>query len=140
VSDYEGGRSEDDFVAYINKKVGTQRAAGGLLHNAVGRNAQLDEIAVKFTKATDPKERRLLSEEGATLAANLMDSDNNARHYGRIFEKALDSPEFAANESARLAKLIKSGTVSSKQLDDLVVRQNILTAFYTVPPAAKEEL
>ncbi|GJJ75886.1 protein disulfide-isomerase A6 [Entomortierella parvispora] len=140
VSEYEGGRQEDDFLNFINNKVGTQRAAGGLLRSEVGRNVKLDEIAVKFTKATDPEERRILSEQGANLAAHLMDSDKNARHYGRIFQKALDTPDFALNESARLSKLIKSGTVSSNQLDDLVIRQNILTSFHATPAAAKEEL
>lgn len=140
VTEYEGGRAEEDFVTYINHKVGTQRAVGGQLKDEVGRIEKLDMIAAKFIKATDPRERQVLSEEGATLSANLIDYDYNARHYGRVFEKGLGTPDFAATESARLAKLISSGTVSSKELDDLVIRQNILTAFSVTPPTAKEEL
>jgi protein disulfide-isomerase A6 len=33
--DYEGGRTEDDFVAYLNEKCGTHRAVGGGLNDQV---------------------------------------------------------------------------------------------------------
>jgi protein disulfide-isomerase A6 len=32
---YEGGRSEADFVSFLNKKCGTQRAVGGGLNDEV---------------------------------------------------------------------------------------------------------
>ncbi|KAG0053951.1 hypothetical protein BGZ83_000095, partial [Gryganskiella cystojenkinii] len=86
----------------------------------------------------------VISEQGATLAATLKDSDPNARHYGMIFLRANATPQYVANESARLAKLVSSGSVSAKKLDELVVRQNILLAFNAadggVAAASKEEL
>jgi len=33
---YEGGRSEDAFVAFLNEKCGTHRAVGGGLNDQVG--------------------------------------------------------------------------------------------------------
>jgi hypothetical protein len=35
--DYEGGRSEADFVNFLNEKCGTQRAVGGGLTDKVRR-------------------------------------------------------------------------------------------------------
>jgi protein disulfide-isomerase A6 len=34
--DYTGGRSEADFVAFLNEKCGTHRAVGGGLNDEVG--------------------------------------------------------------------------------------------------------
>lgn len=35
ILDYEGGRTEADFVAYLNEKCGTNRAVGGGLNDIV---------------------------------------------------------------------------------------------------------
>ena len=49
--EYDGARTEDAFVAYLNEKCGTHRAAGGLLNEKAGRLAELDAIALKATAA-----------------------------------------------------------------------------------------
>ncbi|KAG0332592.1 hypothetical protein BG000_009893 [Podila horticola] len=117
VSDYEGGRSEQDFVEFINKKVGTARAVGGMLNAEAGRIAELDIIAAKFTTG----DKKALSEEGVKLA--------DAKYYSRFFQKAATVPNYVANESARIAKIIKSRSVSKARLDEFSIRHNILAAF-----------
>lgn len=39
--DYEGGRTEADFVAFLNEKCGTQRAVGGGLSDEVSNQIWL---------------------------------------------------------------------------------------------------
>lgn len=129
VSDYQGGRSETDFVHYVNKMAGTKRVAGGRLGPKVGRIPQLDELATKFAKASTPEEKNLASSEGLALAATLQGSDMNAHVYARIFEKAAGAPDFLQTESQRLQKLIESGSVSAAKVDDLSIHHNILLAF-----------
>lgn len=102
VSNYEGSRSQVDFVTFVNKLAGTNRLPGGRLGPKVGRIPQLDEIAVKFAKANTAQEKKQVSTEGIALAAALKDLDANAQVYARIFEKAAETPEFLETESRRL--------------------------------------
>ncbi|KAI8604832.1 thioredoxin-like protein [Dissophora ornata] len=146
VHDYEGGRNENDFVLFINKRAGTKRIAGGRLSLDAGRIKQLDDIAERFLQADSPEEKKELSKEGIKLAESLKSSDENAQQYERLFEKVLESPEFVQTESARLKQLIKSSTASETNIDDLSIHQNILSAFSSgdagenAPAAPKEEL
>ncbi|KAG0031740.1 hypothetical protein BGZ81_000681 [Podila clonocystis] len=125
VSDYEGGRSEQDFVEFINKKVGTSRAVGGLLNAEAGRIAELDIIAAKFATG----DKKALSEEGVKLAESLSKTHESAKYYSRFFQKAVTVPNYVANESARIAKIIKSQSVNKARLDEFSIRHNILAAF-----------
>ncbi|KAF9558483.1 hypothetical protein BGW38_009124, partial [Lunasporangiospora selenospora] len=58
VSDYEGGRTEQDFVDFINEKTGTQRLVGGSLSTKAGRIEALDELAQKFVQASSETEKK----------------------------------------------------------------------------------
>ncbi|KAF9387038.1 hypothetical protein CPB97_003035 [Podila verticillata] len=124
VENYEGGRSERDFVDFINKKVGTARDVGGLLNAEAGRIAELDIIAAKFATG----DKKALSEEGVKLAESLSKTHESAKYYSRFFQKAV-VPNYVANESARIAKIIKSRSVNRARLDEFSIRANILAAF-----------
>jgi len=50
---YEQGRSEKDFVDYLNEKAGTHRLVGGGLSDSAGRIVVLDELARKMTAAVE---------------------------------------------------------------------------------------
>ncbi|KAG0006920.1 hypothetical protein BGZ65_001760 [Modicella reniformis] len=145
VEDYNSGRSEQDFIDFINKKTGTQRVAGGLLNTEAGRIPELDELAQKFSKATSQDEKKSLSDEGIELATTLTNS-TNAKYYKRFFEKSLATPEYPATEAARLAKIIKNKSVNRARLDEFSIRHNIISVFaeaFASPNAAapgKDEL
>ncbi|KAF9336498.1 hypothetical protein BG006_008417 [Podila minutissima] len=129
VVEYEGGRSEQDFVHYINGRVGTRRTVGGRLSADTGRIEKLDLLAKKFAQASAAADKKAVSEEAIVLAAELQDMHASAKQYARVFEKAAVAPEFVETEAARLAKIADSGTLSAAKADDFAVRQNILAAF-----------
>ena len=52
---YEQGRSEKDFVDYLNEKAGTHRLVGGGLSDNAGRIVDLDEFARKVSAAGEEK-------------------------------------------------------------------------------------
>ncbi|KAG0327329.1 hypothetical protein BG004_002787 [Podila humilis] len=129
VHDYDSGRTEQDFVEYINKKAGTARQVGGTLHAMAGRIPELDTIAGQFAKATSAEDKKEISEEGVALAEKLSTTKDSAKYYARFFQKAVTIPNYIANESARIAKVIKSQNVNKLRLDEFSIRQNILAAF-----------
>ena len=54
---YEQGRSEKDFVDYLNEKAGTHRLVGGGLSDSAGRIVDLDELARKVSAAISDEEK-----------------------------------------------------------------------------------
>jgi len=93
---YNGARSEQAFVDFLNEKCGTQRAVGGGLHDFAGRIPSLDELAQKFIDATTDARTTILSE-----AANL---GKDAKGYIRVMEKVMEkSSEYITKELKRYA-------------------------------------
>jgi len=56
---YLGGRSEEDFINFLNRQCGTSRVTGGGLDETVGRLDIFDEIAEKFM--SDINREKLIS-------------------------------------------------------------------------------
>ncbi|KAG0377646.1 hypothetical protein BGX24_005715 [Mortierella sp. AD032] len=140
VEDYNGGRSEQDFIDFINQKAGTQRVAGGSLSPEAGRIAELDTLAEKFSKTSSKDEKKAISDEAIALAASLTNTNSSAKYYSRFFEKALATPTYPVTEAARLAKIIKNKSVNKARLDEFAIRHNIISVFSASAPAAKDEL
>ncbi|KAG0241554.1 thioredoxin-domain-containing protein [Mortierella sp. GBAus27b] len=143
VEDYNKGRTEQDFIDYINEKTGTKRIIGGLLNEHAGRIPELDELAQQFAKASTQDEKKSISSKGAALAGTLTTSNSSAKHYSRFFEKSLEKPDYPTTESARLAKMIQGKTVNRAKLDDFTIRFNIISVFadgLVVPGKGKDEL
>lgn len=127
VQEYNSGRTEQDFIDFINQKTGTQRVAGGLLNTQAGRIPELDELAQQFAKATSQDEKKSISDKGVQLAGTLTNS--SAKHYSRFFEKSLATPEYPTTEAARLAKIIHNKSVNRAKLDEFSIRHNIISVF-----------
>ncbi|KAG0329900.1 hypothetical protein BGZ99_010011 [Dissophora globulifera] len=138
VEDYNGGRSEQDFVDYINQKSGTQRLVGGLLSPLAGRIAELDELAEKLAKSSNDSEKKTISAKAIKLASTLTAA--SAKYYARFFEKVAATPGYAATETARLAKMMKNKSVNKARLDEFAIRHNIISVFNAVAPSSKDEL
>ncbi|KAM5543624.1 hypothetical protein V8D89_002875 [Ganoderma adspersum] len=131
--DYDGPRTEDAFVAYLNEKCGTHRAAGGLLNEKAGRLADLDALAVKFVAESAAARQSLLKEAG-DLAATL---GAGAKHYLRVMEKVVNgSEDYLEKETTRLGSILKKRTLAAGKLDEIKIKANILDAFR---PAKVEE-
>ncbi|KAH8826631.1 protein disulfide isomerase [Flagelloscypha sp. PMI_526] len=134
VVNYESGRSEEDFVSYLNEKCGTHRAVGGGLSDSAGRVASLDTIASQFVAATG-KVRNDLVAEAKTLVEAAGDA---AKHYLKVMEKLASSGEaYLEKEGKRLQTILAKKSLAQEKLDQLKIKANIIEAFK--PKAEKEE-
>ncbi|GAA5800047.1 hypothetical protein HPULCUR_005469 [Helicostylum pulchrum] len=123
---YEGGRTEQAFVDYLNKHCGTHRLVGGGLAPVAGRLQKMDELAIKFIK--DTSARAQIHAEAVEAAKEI--GTRYANYYAKIMEKVIANGEgFLATEKARLAKIASSDDVATSKLDDFNIRKNILAVF-----------
>lgn len=134
---YSGGRTEPDFVKFINDKAGTHRTPGGKLDANGGTIAALDAIVSKFTGGASIAE---VAAEAVTAVTDLKTQAQNkyAEYYVKVFDKLKKSDTYATKELARLEGILKKGSVNSEKLDELMSKTNILKKFVATP--AKEEL
>ncbi|KAF8233197.1 disulfide isomerase [Tricholoma matsutake] len=124
--DYEGGRTEADFVSFLNEKCGTHRAVGGGLNDKAGRLAEFDSLAHQFFIATADA-RDSLYKQATVLAAS---AGTASRHYLRVMEKLVNGTEgYVEKETKRLASILKKRDLTPSKIDDLKIRVNILRAF-----------
>ncbi|KAH9923470.1 protein disulfide isomerase [Epithele typhae] len=131
--DYDGARTEEAFVEYLNEMCGTHRSVGGLLNDKAGRVAELDALARKFfAEAADA--RQAIFKEAGELAAAI---GSGAKQYLRVMEKVVNgSEEYLEKETNRLASILKKRTLAPSKLDEIKIKANILSAF----KAIKEEI
>ncbi|KAL1739325.1 thioredoxin-like protein [Schizophyllum fasciatum] len=123
---YTGGRTEKDFVAFLNEKCGTQRAVGGGLTEMAGRLPTLDALAAKFL-ASAADLRTSVYDEAKALADTLGAA---AKPYLKVMEKvASGSEEYLAKERKRLESIISKRGIDSSKLDELKIKVNVLKAF-----------
>ena len=130
---YEGGRSEKDFVDFLNEKTGTHRMVGGRLDAKAGTINALDTIVGTITGDD------LASLSGKVKKAAKELKDKYAEYYIRVSEKLNSNKGYVDKELARLEGLIKKGGLAPEKLDDLTSRSNILRKFKGEEPV-KEEL
>ena len=96
--DYDGARTEDAFIAFLNEKCGTHRSPGGLLDDTAGRLAELDALAQKFVEGASAARQAVFKEAGA-LAETI---GAGAKHYLRVMEKVVNgSEEYVEKETNR---------------------------------------
>jgi len=126
VEAYEGPRTEQAFVTFLNERCGTQRAVGGGLNDEAGRIAELDSLAQKFLAAAGDA-RDYIYKEALTLSGSLGETANQ---YIRVMEKIVNNSEsYIEKESKRLASILSKRTMSSAKLDEIKIKANILGAF-----------
>ncbi|OZJ05272.1 hypothetical protein BZG36_01960 [Bifiguratus adelaidae] len=125
--DYEGGRSEADFIKFLNEKCGTHRVVGGGLDAEAGKIAELDTIAEKFVKAKEA-DRQTLQAEAKQIAS--VNKSRYADYYAKVMEKVLENGDaFLRKEKGRLDKISSKGTVTPAKMDEFTIRKNILASF-----------
>ncbi|KAG9297510.1 hypothetical protein G9A89_001450 [Geosiphon pyriformis] len=126
--DYEGGRTEQDFVNFLNEHCGTHRLVGGGLSEKAGKIAALDELALFFIKASNDDIEDIV-EKARKVAKNL--DTRFANYYVKVMEKSMNKSEYVNKETERLEKLLKKSgnAVAKTKIDDLTIRRNILRSF-----------
>jgi protein disulfide-isomerase A6 len=124
--DYDGGRTEADFIAYLNEKCGTQRAVGGGLNDEAGRHTEFDALAHKFFTAS-ASARDSLYKEALELAAA---AGSASKHYIRVMEKVANGTTgYVEKESKRLNSILEKRNIAPTKLDEIKIKANILKSF-----------
>lgn len=126
--DYNGGRSEADFVEFLNEKTGTHRAPGGGLDTVAGTIAALDEIVTKYTGGASLTEVAVEAKEAVKSLTSPVQL-KYADYYLRVFDKLSKSEGYAAKEFARLEGILKKGGLASAKVDELTAKVNVLRKF-----------
>jgi len=134
--DYNGGRSEEAFVEYLNQKTGTHRAPGGGLDSVAGTIAALDAVVAKYTGGTSLSEAAAEAKKEAETFKEKAQS-KYAAYYVRVFEKLGHNEGYVAKELARLEGILKKGGLAPAKADELASKTNILRKF--VEEVADEE-
>ncbi|KAL9096971.1 MAG: hypothetical protein Q9165_000935 [Trypethelium subeluteriae] len=123
---YEGGRTEAEFITFLNEKTGTHRAVGGGLDAAAGTIEALDTIVAKFTEGGQST-LASVSKEAQKAAGGL--KDKYAEYYVKVFDKLSENQQYVNKELGRLSGIIKKGGLAPEKIDDITRRSNILKRF-----------
>lgn len=126
---YGGGRSEEDFVTFVNGKAGTHRKAGGGLAATAGLVDLLNVVVDKFNAgqaaladaATEAKKEAESLKEGAQY--------KYAEYYVKVFDKLSKNDNYVSKELARLEGILAKGGLQPTKLDELTTKTNILRRF-----------
>ncbi|THH17252.1 hypothetical protein EUX98_g9166 [Antrodiella citrinella] len=130
---YEGERTAEAFVEYMNSKCGTKRSPKGGLNDEAGRIPEFDTLAERFFDAAGSV-RQEIFQDASTLAATV---GGAAKQYLKVMEKVVNgSEEYLEKESKRLASILAKRTLSSAKLDEIKIKANILSAFRAVEEKA----
>ncbi|KAL9714096.1 hypothetical protein Ac2012v2_002404 [Leucoagaricus gongylophorus] len=131
---YEGGRSEADFVNYLNEKCGTQRKVGGGLNDRAGRLSSLDSLAHRFTSAGHASRQAIIDD-----ARTLLTSFPAAEQYLKFMEKVVNKGhDYIEKEHKRLTSILEKKTLMPVKLDELQIKANVLRAFFDEPKTEEE--
>ena len=132
--DYTGGRSEADFVEFMNEKAGTHRMVGGGLDVKAGTIDALDSIVSTLTGSN-------IGEIQEQLTKAAVDTkDKYAEYYVKVANKLKSNKGYVEKELPRLEGLIKKGGLAPEKLDELISRSNILRKFKGEEPIVEKEL
>ncbi|XP_031571146.1 protein disulfide isomerase-like 2-2 [Actinia tenebrosa] len=133
--EYSGGRSEEDFIQFMNEKCGTKRKSGGGLNSEAGRIEAFDEFAKSFMG--DKDKRDAVYEE----AKGLVDSQEDkkmAKYYVKVMEKVKQvGDSFITTETSRMERLL-GGQISASKVDEFTKRSNVLAQFSAGSPGKTE--
>lgn len=126
---YAGGRSEKDFIAFLNEKAGTHRAVGGGLDAYAGTIETLNSIVDSFTSAATPLTDALAQAQKEAEGLKEQAQYKYAEYYVRVFDKLSKNDNYVSKELARLDGILKRGGLEPTKLDEFTSKTNILRRF-----------
>jgi len=135
--EYNGGRTEGDFIKFLNEKCGTERVSGGSLSKRAGRVDFLDDYVKNFVSADD--EGRLSIVETTQTATVQKGMEKSAAYYAKVMQKMIvQGDSYASTELDRLTRM-GDGQMKADKYDWLVKRKNILKVFRNAVTGEEEE-
>ncbi|CDY57723.1 BnaC04g51940D [Brassica napus] len=127
--DYDGGRDLDDFVSFINEKVGTSRDSKGQLTSKAGVVESLDALVKELVAASEDEKKAVLSrieEEASNLKGS---TARYGKLYSSLAKKYIEKGSgYATKEAERLGRVL-SKSMSPVKADELTLKRNILNTF-----------
>lgn len=116
---YEGHKTADDLIDFINDYCGTMRGLNGRLHAEAGVIDEVSQIVEDFiTKGRRPQ---YISD---------MEQVDGTKYYVTVMKEVIGKGDsFITEERERLNKLLDSGSLSPDKLDEFQIRVNILSVF-----------
>ena len=97
---YDGARTEEAFVSFLNTHCGTHRAPGGLLDDTAGRHPEFDSLASRFVVAAADKVAQSKLYEDAKLFGRATGA--KYKYYLKVMEKVMNGTEgWVEKEAAR---------------------------------------
>ncbi|TXT11633.1 uncharacterized protein COLE_02043 [Cutaneotrichosporon oleaginosum] len=130
---YNSGRSEQQFVDFLNENCGTNRTPSGLLNDIAGKIHDLDVLAQKYWSEL-PSREEVYNNAKAYVTQQSAGLDTRARTAAAYYVKAMErikakGDAWLTKEQARLANLLASPSMAPTKLDEIKVKANILGAF-----------
>ncbi|CAM1508361.1 Fc.00g052090.m01.CDS01 [Cosmosporella sp. VM-42] len=127
---YDGGRTEEAILAFINEQAGTHRVPGGDLGPSAGIIEELNTIAHKFFNDEDVDVTEVIGELKEEIksikdAARL----KYAQYYVRVFEKIKSTPQWLTKETTRLQSVLSKGGLAPAKRDEIQAKYNVLDQF-----------
>lgn len=127
VIDYDGDRSQEAFLAFINEKAGTYREIGGGLNSKAGVLDNFKDITSRYISSKNLDDMKNLISEASDIAKEV--GTKNAEYYSKVVSNVqAKGKDYIDKEIARLSKLLKSSIADDKR-DFFTIRKNILSQF-----------
>ena len=116
---FEGKRTAEDLIDFINDYCGTQRGLNGRLNSEAGVIDEVSQIVEDFV--TKGKKPHYVSD---------MENVEGTKYYVWVMNEVMNKgDDFIFQERDRLNKLLDSGTLAPDKLDEFQIRVNILGVF-----------
>jgi len=133
---YQGGRSEENFIDFLNEKCGTNRVVGGGIDEKAGLVDEFNVLAERFVNDVSARDATL-SEMEKEIESNPAEK-KTAEYYLKVMKKITEKGDgYVETEIARLDKIL-AGSMTGDKRDMMFKRKNILGVFKKA--AAKDEL
>ena len=123
---YEGDRSLENLVEFVNEHAGTARLADGSVDAKFGRIAAVDEV-IKGLRGVGEENLEKVKE---AVEAWKGEMEESKKVYLSVVKKLREKGEgFLKSEEERIRKMLGSGSVSKVKKGAFRIRMNVLKAF-----------
>ena len=134
--DYQGDRSLEDMVEFVNDNAGTARRADGTVDTAYGRLPEVDKVLAQVKELNEENVAKVKE----ALAKIPEERAANRKVYESVMKKITEKgTDYLDSEKARIQKFLSSDSVSKLKKGAFRIRSNVLEAFKSLKPEEVKE-
>jgi protein disulfide-isomerase A6 len=123
--EYNGGRTLEDLIAFVNEKSGLHRSADGGLAAGAGVTSELSELAAQFVAAAAADRAGIEAKINAAAG-----SDASLDWFKKIAASIIAKGDsYVEAELGRVNKILSGGNLAGAKRDSLSLKRNALNAF-----------